>query len=561
MKHRLSQLSAEGEQSKEKAIMKEMIKNPIIPGFYPDPSICRVGEDYYLVCSSFELSPGIPLFHSRDLANWEQLCYVLTPQNGFYVDKNCGNGGVMAPTIRYHNGTFYIINCNFSDKGNFIVTAKNPAGPWSAPHFLDDVPGIDASIFFDRDGKCYIMGTANNWPDGNGGLRQGIWAAEYDIEHFRLASEPAALWGGAMAGVASPESPHIYHIGDWYYLLIAEGGTEMYHSATVARSRSVLGTYESNPSNPILTMRHMGKKALIQNAGHADLIDTGDGGWYAVFLASRLIGGVSKNLGRETFIVPVEWEDEWPLFTQQTGKVEWEYPLPKSLSWSPVKERPVRDEFDSPELSLDWCFWGSDGEQFPVRTEEGLELPCLQPSLADPLRPMSMEAERPQNNSLAFVCRRRREPRCRFSCRMRFAPLLSESAGIAVVQAMNHQFHLELACVDGKTVVQLVQFTADYALPPYIPGFTSTTNRTVLASAPFDGEEIVLEMEMDENRYIFRYGREKSSLTELACADGAVINPEKVGCMVGEMLGLFASGNGKKTENHALFCWSEYENL
>ena len=109
--------------------MKNMIKNPIIPGFYPDPSICRVGDDYYLVCSSFELSPGIPLFHSRDLVNWEQLCYVLTPQNGFYVEKNTGNGGVMAPTIRYYNGTFYIINCNFSDRGNFIVTAKDPAGP------------------------------------------------------------------------------------------------------------------------------------------------------------------------------------------------------------------------------------------------------------------------------------------------------------------------------------------------------------------------------------------------------------------------------------------------
>ena len=122
--------------------MNHTIKNPIIPGFYPDPSICRAGDDYYLVCSSFELSPGIPLFHSRDLANWEQLCYVLTPQNGFYVDKNCGNGGVMAPTIRYYNGTFYIINCNFSDRGNFIVTAKNPAGPWSAPHFLDDVPDL-----------------------------------------------------------------------------------------------------------------------------------------------------------------------------------------------------------------------------------------------------------------------------------------------------------------------------------------------------------------------------------------------------------------------------------
>ena len=541
--------------------MKNTIKNPIIPGFYPDPSICRVGDDYYLVCSSFELSPGIPLFHSKDLANWEQLCYVLTPQNGFYVEKNTGNGGVMAPTIRYCNGTFYIINCNFSDRGNFIVTAKDPAGPWSAPHFLDDVPGIDASLFFDTDGTCYIMGTANIWPDGKGGMRQGIWAAKYDAQNFRLISEPVALWGGAMAGVASPEAPHIYHIGDWYYLLIAEGGTEMYHSATIARSRSALGPYEGDPSNPILTTRHMGKKALIQNAGHADLIDTAAGEWYAVFLASRLIGGVSKNLGRETFIVPVEWEDEWPLFSPESGKVEWKYSLPEGLVWSPVKKDPVRDEFDSPQLRMDWCFWGSHGELFPVMTEQGLKLPCLTQALADPLRVLSMEAERPQNNSLAFVCRRRLQPHCRFSCKMRFTPVNDESAGIAIVQAMNHQFHLELASENGQTVVQLLQYTADYDLQPYFPGFTSTTNRTLLGSAPFDSEEIILEMELDENRYVFRYGTDEKDLAELACADGAVINPEKVGCMVGEVLGLYASGNGKKSENRALFCWSEYENL
>ena len=541
--------------------MKNTIKNPIIPGFYPDPSICRVGDDYYLVCSSFELSPGIPLFHSKDLANWEQLCYVLTPQNGFYVEKNTGNGGVMAPTIRYCNGTFYIINCNFSDRGNFIVTAKDPAGPWSAPHFLDDVPGIDASLFFDTDGTCYIMGTANIWPDGKGGMRQGIWAAEYDAQNFRLISEPVALWGGAMAGVASPEAPHIYHIGDWYYLLIAEGGTEMYHSATIARSRSALGPYEGDPSNPILTTRHMGKKALIQNAGHADLIDTAAGEWYAVFLASRLIGGVSKNLGRETFIVPVEWEDEWPLFSPESGKVEWKYSLPEGLVWSPVKKDPVRDEFDSPQLRMDWCFWGSHGELFPVMTEQGLKLPCLTQALADPLRALSMEAERPQNNSLAFVCRRRLQPHCRFSCKMRFTPVNDESAGIAIVQAMNHQFHLELARENGQTVVQLLQYTADYDLQPYFPGFTSTTNRTLLGCAPFDGEEIILEMELDENRYAFRYGTDEKELAELACADGAVINPEKVGCMVGEMLGLYASGNGGKSENSALFCWSDYKDL
>lgn len=541
--------------------MKETLKNPIIPGFYPDPSICRVGEDYYLVCSSFELCPGIPLFHSKDLANWEQLSYVMTPQNGFYVEKNTGNGGVMAPTIRYYNGTFYIINCNFSDRGNFIVTAKDPAGPWSEPHFLEDVPGIDASIFFDTDGTCYIMGTANIWPDGKGGMRQGIWAAEYDIEHFCLRTDPVALWGGAMAGVASPESPHIYHIGDWYYLLIAEGGTEMYHSATVARSRYALGPYESDPSNPVLTVRHMGKKAAIQNAGHADLVETQNGQWYAVFLASRLIGGVSKNLGRETFIVPVEWEDEWPLFSPETGKVEWEYPLPEGLSWAPVKEEPVRDEFDSPQLRLAWSFWGSHGEKHLTHTKEGIVLPCLAEAPADPLRPLSMDVERPENNSLAFVCRRRLQPHCRFACKMRFAPAKEESAGIAIVQAMDHQFHLELARTDGQTVVQLLQYTTEYDLQPYIPGFTSTTNRTVLAAAPWNGEEIVLEMELDENCYTFRYGEEGGALKELGRADGAVINPEKVGCMVGEVLGMYASGNGAKSENSALFSWAESENL
>lgn len=541
--------------------MRKSIKNPIIPGFYPDPSICRAGDDYYLVCSSFELSPGLPVFHSNDLANWEQVGHVLTPQNGFYVDKNTGNGGVMAPTIRYYKGTFYIINCNFSDRGNFIVTAKDPAGPWSAPHFLDDVSGIDASLFFDTDGTCYIMGTANTWPDGRGGMRQGIWAAEYDIENFRLASDPVALWGGAMADVASPESPHIYHIGDWYYLLIAEGGTEMYHSAAVARSRSVLGTYENDPSNPILTARHMGKKAPIQNAGHADLVETQNGEWYAVFLASRLIGGVSKNLGRETFIVPVEWEDEWPLFTPQTGKVEWEYPLPEGLVWSPAEKEPVRDEFDGMHLRPAWCFWGSDGEKFLTHTREGIELPCLPQAPADPLRPMSMDSIRPDNNSLAFMCRRRLQPHSRFACRMRFAPQGKESAGIAVVQAMNHQFHLELACEDGKTVVQLLQFTAEYDLQPYIPGFKSVTKRTVLASAPFDGGDIILEMELDENRCVFRYGSPEGERKELACADGAVINPEKVGCMVGEVLGLHASGNGEASKNSALFVWAEYEDL
>lgn len=540
--------------------MEHKLHNPILPGFYPDPSICRVGEDFYLVCSSFELCPGIPLFHSRDLQHWEQLCYVMTPENGFHVEKNTGNGGVMAPTIRWHDGSFYLINCNFGDRGNFIVTAKDPAGPWSEPHWLTDVPGIDASIFFDTDGACYIMGTAQNWPDGKGGLRQGIWAASYDIENFRMASEPHPLWGGAMAGAASPEAPHIYHIGKYYYLLIAEGGTEQYHSATVARSESVFGPYESCRANPVLTMRHLGQRAAIQNAGHADLIDLPDGSWYAVFLASRLIGGESKNLGRETFIVPVRWELDWPLFTPDTGKVEWEYDFPESLPWTELPAKPVRDTF-ADGLGLDWCFWGRPYEQFWETGKDGLSLRCLKQALADPLQPMSMELSHSEANFVSCLARRRLQPHCRFAARLRFTPENAESAGIAVYQAMNHQYHLQLTRENGQTLLQLLRFTADYALQPYIPGFTAVTKREVLASAPWESEEIVLEMELCGNDYIFRFGADETKLTELVRADGAAINPEKVGCMVGEMLALFASSNGSDSENRAAFAWAEYEDL
>ena len=541
--------------------MDKKLKNPIIPGFYPDPSICRVGEDYYLVCSSFELCPAIPLFHSRDLAHWEQLCYVMTPENGFHVEKNCGNGGVMAPTIRYHNGTFYVINCNFADHGNFIVTAKNPAGPWSEPHWLDDVPGIDASIFFDDDGACYIMSTGENWPDGKGGLRQGIWAAPYDIENFRMAGEPVPLWGGALADAASPEAPHIYHVGSWYYLLIAEGGTEYYHAVTIARSRSVFGPYEGYRGNPILTMRHMGRKAYVQNAGHADLIDLPDGSWYGVFLASRLIGGVSKNLGRETFITPVRWEDEWPLFTPDTGRVEGEYAFPKDLPWMELPARPERDCFEGEILSRDWSFWGTPYKKFWALTDEGLIIRCLPQALADPLKPMSMGGGKDEAAFVPYIARRRRQPDCLFRCKMAFAPEGGESAGIAVTQAMNHQVHLQLAQEGGQKKIQLLLFTADYALPPYIPGFTSVTNRTLIAEVPWEGDSVVLQMELCENDYCFSFGADEDSLTELGRVDGALINPEKVGCMVGEMLGMFATGNGTASGNKAVFRWAEYRDL
>lgn len=536
--------------------MSHKIQNPIIPGFYPDPSICRVGEDFYLANSSFELSPGIPIFHSKDLAHWEQIGYAISPENGFKVTKGSMVGGVMAPTIRYHNGLFYIINANFADKGNFIITAENPAGPWSMPHYLDDVPGIDASLFFDNDDQCYIMGTGNVWDNGAGVMERGIWLAKYDIANYKMAGEPVTIFNSAMRGAASPESPHLYHIGDYYYLMIAEGGTEHYHSVVVARSKELFDFYENCPANPVLTHRHMGFRSSFINMGHADFVDTPDGNWYAVLLGSRLIEGECKNLGRETFIVPVIWEREWPLFSPETGKVELEYDADPDLPWVEYPAENTFDDFNSEKLPLYWNTWGIPKEGIISVADSKAKLRCFHRSLTDELEPMFGAPER-NDRYVSALLRRQRAMHVTATCAMHFTPVGTESAGLAVVQAMNHQFHLERAVDQGKQVLRLVCYSAEYPCPPYFPGFTSKTYCQTISQVEWDGADIVLQMELDKETFTVRYGRDIKALNILCVANGRRINPEKVGCMAGTMIGMFASGNGEKSDNEAEFDWFE----
>lgn len=536
--------------------MINKIHNPVIPGFYPDPTICRVEEDFYIACSSFELCPGIPIFHSRDLVHWEQIGYAMTPENGLHVEKGSMVGGIMAPTLRYHDGLFYIINANFCDRGNYIVSAENPAGPWSEPHWLDDVPGIDASLFFDTDGQCYIMGTGDVWDNGAGQKERGIWLAKYDIAHFRLAGEPYTIFNSAMRGAASPESPHLYHIGDYYYLMIAEGGTEHYHSVVVARSKELFAFYENCPANPVMTHRHMGFRSPLINMGHADFVNLADESWYAVMLGSRLIEGKCKNLGRETFLCPVVWERGWPLFSPETGKVELEYDAPASLPWTESLAEESLDDFDGEARPLYWNTWGIPGKD-AVRTEDSqLKLRCIRQALADELEPL-FGGEKRDDKYVAALLRRQRTVDCTATCAMRFTPSGTESAGIAVVQAMNHQYHLERTVSEGRQMVRLVLCTAEYPCPPYFPGFTSKTTAEVVAEAPWDGDEIVLQIEMQGERFTMRYGEDRETLRELTVADGALINPEKVGCMAGTMIGMYASGNGTDSDNTAAFEWFE----
>lgn len=293
--------------------------NPILSGFYPDPSICAVNDDYYIVNSTFSYFPGLPIMHSKDLAHWEQIGNVMDRESQLPLKAAGHSQGLFAPTIRYYDGLFYVICTNVSDKGNFVVTATEPEGPWSEPHYIDGADGIDPSLYFDEDtGKCYYIGTHPN-PEGcryNGDYF--IYIQEFDYKNFKLVGEHKNVWNGAMRGVHWPEGPHLYKVGDYYYILHAEGGTGPEHAICVARSKDIFGPYENNLCNPIFTHRHLGKRFPIKYVGHGDLFQTVDGAWYIVMLAVRAPSGFT-TMGRETFLARVIWEDDWPVVNPALG--------------------------------------------------------------------------------------------------------------------------------------------------------------------------------------------------------------------------------------------------
>ncbi len=285
--------------------------NPVIRGFNPDPSVCRAGNDYYLVTSTFEYFPGIPIYRSADLVNWEHIANAVTRPSQLPMSEAEASGGIWAPTIRYNDGIFYI-TATFSGRGNFIISAPDPRGEWSDAVWTD-MDGIDPSMLFDN-GKMYYC--AN---DCGGRIKlyktEGISLAEMNPETGKVTGEIKRIWEGTGGGWL--EAPHIYHIGDWYYLLAAEGGTGANHTAVLARSRNIWGEYEPCPYNPILTNRNDTSKQ-ISCAGHADLVDTPSGDWYMAHLAARSYVSGKTTLGRETFLTPVKWADGW--FTAENKK-------------------------------------------------------------------------------------------------------------------------------------------------------------------------------------------------------------------------------------------------
>lgn len=270
-----------------------------------------------MVTSSFVYFPGLPIFHSKDLVHWEQIGHgIHSPEQLDY--KNCETSlGLWAPSIRYHDGTFYIINTFVSEgrearRDNYIITAKDPAGPWSKACFVEGADGIDSSLFFDDDGRMYYAGNyivSDPVYEGH----HGIYLCELDPETFQFKGERTVIWNGLKSRSKWIEAPHIYKHDGWYYLIVAEGGTFTNHSVMMARCRTIDGDYEICPRNPIVSHRHMSLMSEISVVGHADIVETQRGEWWMVLLGVRPydgFGGPHFNLGRETFMVPVVWESD-----------------------------------------------------------------------------------------------------------------------------------------------------------------------------------------------------------------------------------------------------------
>ncbi|MBN2392034.1 MAG: glycoside hydrolase family 43 protein [Anaerolineae bacterium] len=535
--------------------MSKTYRNPILPGFYPDPSICRVGEDYYMVNSTFEYFPGLPIFHSRDLVHWRQIGHALDRPSQLPLDEVRPSGGLYAPTIRFHDGMFYVINtlvAGTKESGNFIVTATDPAGPWSEPYWLKDAPGIDPSLLFDDDGRVWYTGNRVP-PQGEQyhGHRE-IWLQELDLQTMQLVGEKYALYDGMMKDSIHAEAPHLYKINGWYYLLIAEGGTSHNHAVTIARSQTITGPYVNNPRNPILTHRHLGQDHPITGTGHADIVETQNGEWWLVCLAMRPYGGRRLdssaflpegdpnedhyfNLGRETFMAPVIWEHGWPIVSLGSGKIEFEYPLP-NLPEHLWPARPICDNFESERLDDVWNFLRTPRDDFYSLTERP---GCLRLRL----RPQKLS----EWANPSFVGRRQQHINFMARTAMDFTPTApNEEAGIVLLQNSDFHFRFVVIAVSGdKTLVRLIK--------------RERGAETILAECPIANGRVYLKVEAYGQAYNFYAATTAETWLPVAeGVDGRILSTTVAGGFVGAYLGMYASSNGQPSNAAADFDWFEY---
>ncbi len=521
--------------------------NPILSGFYPDPSVLKVGTDYYLINSTFAYFPGIPVFHSKDLKNWKQIGNVISRPSQMNFMGHRMTRGLFAPAIDYHNGTYYV-TCTLIDKGgNFVVTSKDPAGPWSDPIFIPEVRGIDPSLFFDGD-KAYILYNSDapdNKPQYSG--HRTIRMYEFDPAAKKVVGNEEILVNGGVDISKKPvwiEAPHILKKDGWYDLYAAEGGTSVNHSEVVLRSKSVWGPYDPYGNNPILTQRDLSpdRKDPITSAGHAQLVEGPDGKTYAIFLAVRPYKDNYYNTGRETFITPVEWKEGWPVASPDSKELKYTY----SANFKEVKQNNARPqsgnfgytitfekELDPALLFLRTC----DSSSFSLSKKKGLTLK-LKPETC-------MELGNP-----SFIGKRQQHIYCSAETALSFSATSGdEKAGLIIFQDEKHFYYLCQSVDQDKPVVQLFAGNAENTM--------TLITQVPLVSAV---EQLYMRIDAKGENYDFYYATKPYDWVLMKeGVDGKFLSTQVAGGFIGCVFGMYATSSGKPTSNNASFSYLRYE--
>lgn len=428
--------------------------NPVLPGWYSDPSICTNGKDYFLVTSTFSYFPGVPIFHSTDLLNWKQVGHVLNRPSQLPLEGQRVSEGIFAPAISYnpHNQTWYLITTNIR-KGNFFVKTKDPFGKWSDPVWLPEVQGIDPSFFFDDDGKAYIVN--NDVPDGGSTYdgHRAIRVVRFDVEKEKTVGPAIMLINGGVNLADKPlwiEGPHMYKINGSYYLMCAEGGTSINHREVIFKGNSPTGNFKAWANNPILTQLHLGpdRTLPVTCAGHADLVRKDNGQWWSVFLACRPVNNKFENLGRETFLMPVRWsEDGFPYITKDDevipGIIRMEGVRRDSTATFGNFEN--NDNFDASVLGNEWMtLRGPATDLYSLTENPGfLTLKCADIA--------SNELKSP-----AFVSRRLQHHQFECTTSMYFKPQTETAlAGVLLMKDEGHQYFMAVGKEGDQLQVSL----------------------------------------------------------------------------------------------------------
>ena len=480
--------------------------NPIIRGFNPDPSICRVGTDYYLVTSSFAYFPGIPLYHSTDLVNWEMIGHCIERKGILPFDKAESPGGIWAPTIRYHEGTFYV-TATFSRHGNFIVSATDPVGPWSDPVWTE-VDGIDPSMYFENGNVYYCTNDSVRRRAELGVGTEGISLCQVDVSTGKVIGERRRIWSGTGEGWL--ESPHVYRIGEYYYLMCAEGGTGLQHMVTIARSKNLFGPFESYMNNPILTNRNDTTKQVVC-AGHADLFEDASGNWWLVHLGCRTNINMHSNIGRETFLMPCTWIDQWPVvLPDRKSRIAVDGPV--SSAQKPAV--PFIPDFSRKNQEKEWLFLREPEETSCARRNSELIIhpttTCIDDKMGSP----------------GFICIRQTELSFRLDTVMRYTPKeSSDEAGLAIYLDSDFCYLFSITLIDKQPKLILRRHIDDI-------------RQTVVLTEIDTAQDISLSITADSRNYCFLLNGKM--LTSASTRFMSKDVPDR--CFTGTMLGIFTDG-------------------